>query len=478
MNFGILFIFVCIIIQYCVCLDRSIASNTRNALNISGSSVDDMNLIALLNQGRKFKSKTSEIFMRMYGEKPVEITDISTPMVWNNRLLIDHSLAERFLSVFGDLIKSLAIKYVSIPVFRHKEIGNFVNFYCSETLLEFEVNDCSEGAFDGMQTPFKKVESVIFNGVWEKLSNKSLGSNQLFPEMRYLTLVYSNGYILDENYPKLIELNLNAPNSNLLRLLQSNPQIQKMTVRDCSTNFLKMLNDKLPKLEFISFDVPYDLDQYNGTLIKFDSVKYASIYDLSGSFKSDKFHFKNLENFELLVEEDVNSEWALFMASLSGQKSLIISISNFTENVLPNLPLHLNSSIEVRLGCNLIEIEPLANFLNSNKELKTLVLKCSKNSQSFFKDLDYRLDDEWKMVPVNNSKRSSILTTMDIAQDQKEVTTDQGQEVQTVTEPLFNSTENAINNTTEPSKGTNIATSFPIEMSIFTLVAAIMNTIF
>lgn len=492
MNFRNFLTIFCIIRQYCVCLDRPIEIYDVNTLS---NRVEDLDAVELWKYSQKSKSEASEIFMEKYGGKPIKITRISTSMIWNNRLIIDYSLAEKFLSLFGDLIESLAIEFVSIPTNRHKIIGDFVNLYCSGTLIDFEVNNCSEGTFDGMKKPFKRVESVIFDGEWENLNNNSLSFDQLFPEMRSLALIYSTGYILEKNYPKLNELSLNAPNLNLIKLLQSNPQIQELTVRHSSAKFLKIVSDNLPNLEVISFDVPYDLDPSNAMPINFDSVKNASINDLNGRIKNCKFRFENLNSIEVLVEEDVSAEWNLFMTSFDRQKSIIISISNFTENVLNNLSSNLNSSIEVRLGCNPIEMEPLANFLNSNKELKELVLNCPKNTQSFFDRLDYWLDEEWKIAPVNNSKCSAMLTKMDIAPDQQqegEIISDTDQMEELHLEPLSNYTEtNGESNhesstecmvyqtTAKPqNNGAENVTSLSIKMSILTLSICIMNRIF
>lgn len=485
MKFGIFFTIFCIIFEYCVCLDRPIEIDDVNKLS---DRVEDLDAVELWKYSRK--SKSEAIFMEKYGGKPIKITRTSTSMIWNNRLIIDYGLAEKFLSLFGDLIESIAIEFVSIPTIRHKLIGDFVNLYCSEALVNIEVNNCSEGTFDGMKKPFKKVESVIFDGEWENLDNNSLSFDQLFPEMRTLTLIYSNGYILEKNYPKLSELSLNAPNINLIRLLQSNPQIQQLTVRHSSAEFLKMVNDKLPNLEVISFDVPYDLDPSNETPISFDSVKNASINDLNGRMKNYKFHFEKLNNIEVLMEDDVSPEWALSLTSFSGQKSLIISISNFTEKVLNNLPSNLNSSIEVRLGCNPIELEPVASFLNSNKGLKELVFNCPKNTESFFDRLDYWLDEEWKIAPVNNSKCSAMLVKMN---KEPEEETTFNQVVDTTSEPYSNDTETnsenshgsntecTVQQTTEKpqNNGADNFTSVSIRISIFTLIICMtMSQIF
>lgn len=464
MNFGIILILCCIIIQSCICFEVDITVNETD------SSADDLEFFNLLNDVQKLQSSVNRYFIRKNGQMPVEITHMSNEfLILNNRLLIDYSAAEKFLSILGNVIKRLAIEYVSIPPLRHREIGNLVNLYCFESLLEIEVNNCGEGALDRMEKRFKNVESVIFDGEWQKLKNNSLSFGQLFPAMQRLTLIYSDGYILDYNYPKLTELIFISPNPNLSRLLQNNPQIQAMTLRDSSTEFLQIINENLPNLTTIAFDVPNDLNDYNGSKIIFYNVTKASINDFSWNFRSNKFHFEQLETLEVLVEEDFSDEWAVFMANQSGQKFVTIAIANFTENNSLKLPAHLNCSFTLRLGCSLIEAMPMVNFLNNNKDLKNLALNCpQKQSKAFAESLDYALDEEWKISPVNNNNCDFSLTKTEMISDSGQKVEDTSESIPIVTQKIDegiqqntteniteNITQNDTNNTTEKTQNSS-----------------------
>lgn len=53
-------------------------------------------------------------------------------------LALNHALAEEFLRGFGHLIKRLEIRLANFSPEKENKYGYLINYYCSETLLEFK----------------------------------------------------------------------------------------------------------------------------------------------------------------------------------------------------------------------------------------------------------------------------------------------------------------------------------------------------
>lgn len=390
----------------CCCFTTHYASTANEDGN--ETKLEDLNIYDLLIFAWKNESarpEANQIFLQNYGQTDIEITAVSTRFLfWNNRLLIDYDISEKFVQIFGGSISNLIIEFVYIPRRKHREIAEFVNEYCSDTLLQFASKMCTERTFDGVQKPFKNVTNVIFSGEWMELSENAIGLNALFPEMRYLTLNYSAGYILEHHYPQLSELNLIAPNRAYAKLFEMNPQVKKLQITECFAEFLYIASVKLPNLESLIFDMPKDLQDYREPMVQFESLKNVSITDFYHYLRADKIAFRNLERLELFVDENIDDELINFLKRTDGQKSIIVAMGNISDSVYTELPNDLDSLIEVRIDCNLGEIKSVVQFLENNIQMERLLLGCPRNSTEFIESLTTQLDKKWEIVSVDNNK--------------------------------------------------------------------------
>lgn len=398
---------------YLPCSSDVIHSCTSNEIEIDNNNPfkKDYEVLGLLKIALRSESDQNEAnakFKEKFGHKQVKITNIPKEnnyfLSHGNCLCIDHELAEDFLKAFGKSIKNLAIAYRFIPSFKQANIGEFVNIYCHETLEEFHAQYCKEwvkGVLNGMRKPFINVERVNFDGEWMELTEKSLGFNELFPKMRVLNLSYENGYIFDHNYPHLVELNAAKSTSpNFTKLIENNPQIKKLTVQDTSVEFLKVLNKKLPELEVLAFNVPTELNQYNGSQIYFEHVTDVSITDRLKIFNADKIRFKQLNQFTLAAYEHIDDEWIEFIGDNKDLRKLVISEGYLNSTALLKLSKEINSLIEARIRCDFYtDIKAIVEFIESNKHMETVTVIIRRNSVA--EKLSKLLTDEWKVVPVN-----------------------------------------------------------------------------
>lgn len=467
---------ICVLLILCEFL-----FNILSADNVKSVISDDQNDEIEMNNLLKFaltskdnRALANEEYLRKYGQMPLEITHILPQFFfWNNRILIDYDIAENFLRAFGRSIKSLTIASVSIPMKRHRQIGKYVNEYCFETLVEFNSNMCTKDIFNDMRKPFQRVESVELGGeFWEKLVDELLALNALFPEMYRFTLdSETKGYILDLHYPKLTELNIISPNIDYVKLIEKNQQIQKIKLTDCSTEFLDTVENKLPNVVTLIFNVPKDLPQYQGSKIQFEGIKELVITDLYQSFSSDKIDFNHLDRFELLTGEYIHDEWIKFFENTDGQQSLVLSIGNISDSTIPKLPTNLKGSIELRIGCSFDEIEGTAQFLEKNKQTKHITLNCPRSSPMFHEQLSNILDKEWKINPVNENHCSFDLASLTTLPDNSEVTNPGQQQSQSSDSESNNNQESEPDNTSQESA------AFEMTANIFVFALLIFITI-
>lgn len=382
----------------------------------------DIELLKLLNtslQNEGDYKLANEIFKKKFGQKLVEISYVSEEnskfLSHSNTLYIDHDLAEDFLKAFGASIEKVAIAYRFIPSFKQKKIGELVNIYSYENLLEFHAKFCKEwvkGVFDDMRKPFKNVERVTFDGEWKNLNESSMGFGDLFPKMRVLNLSYDEGYIFDHHYPHLMELHTDKlTSSGFTTLIKKNPQIRKLKIEDTTVEFLENLNEKLPNLEEFAFNIPNEFRQYNGSQIYFENVKEVVIKDKFDSFRADKLSFKQLNLFTLSANNLIDDEWIEFIGDNKNLNKLVISSGHLNDTKLLKLSNKIDSLTEAKIRFNVYtHATTIAQFIRNNKHMGTVTLTRTYESEEFFKRLIEILKNEWNIVP-SNGRYSKIRAT-------------------------------------------------------------------
>lgn len=339
--------------------------------------------------------EANTLFKWNYGHCLVEIDhDIFDITKRHDKIDIHHGVAERFLKGFCKSFEKLSVAYNMIPLDKQKAIGNYINEYCSETLIEFKGKYIKEGAFDNMTKPFTKVEQVAFDGVWENIDSNTLALDELFPQLRVLNFTYPEGYILNRIFPKLEEFNADvSPSPALIKFLEKNSKIRKLSLTSTTVDVLRAVN-KMPKLEKLSFHLPSDMESYqDDPVLHFGRIKDVSITaNHDHHIEMGNITFKQLKKLQLSVRGELNDVWIDFIGKNKQLETLTITAGNLNNSTLSTLASKLNKIIEADLWCdNTTDTEGIVKFLESNPKINTLTLNFPKESVAYFNALTEKL---------------------------------------------------------------------------------------
>lgn len=408
----IIFFAVCyFIVDHSICLTENQSVDPTVVYKI-----ENLEIAALLNVSLTSDvdyQKASIVYKWKYGDLPVQISSLSKEnsnkiFIRNDVVHVDPQIAEKFLKYFGKFITRLSIAYDMVESFRwHKLVGKYVNEYCAETLIEFSARDCKDGVFENMTKPFTKVERVAFEGMWKKVGSDRLGLDELFPELVFLNLsYYSDGYILDRVFPKLVELIADVdPSPDFSKFIEKNGHLKKLRLKKTSMELLHVVNENLPDLEVFDFNVPSLLPSYNDTVIEFKDVKEISIKDNDHYIRMGKIVFKQLKKLQISFFGQLDEMQADFIGSNEQLELLIIefgSLNDLTLLTFASKLQKLNQLVEVAVRCDSdISIESIANFLHSNPQLKVVKLIFDGNAVFLLNDLSEKLANDWILAPVN-----------------------------------------------------------------------------
>lgn len=385
----------------CFTVDYSTALNETALLD----KIETLDLPELLNASLfdAGHEKANILYKWKYGDYLVKIGHINHHIYTSNDVVfVDAGSAVNFLKAFGKSIERLSVVYHLLP-HNHKEIGKYINEFCSETLVEFNAKNSRPGSFDNMTKPFTKVERVTFEGQWETVENGTLGLDELFPEMRVLNLSYSYGYVLERVFPKLVELNADVtPSTDFFKFLELNPSLRQLRLETTSMELLQNVNDKLPKLEVFDFHVPKDMPSYQGKPIEFKQVKETSIKDTDRNIRSGHILFKQLKKLQLAFFGDFIDVWTEFIGLNANLDTLKITYGNLNNATLLTLASKLNKLVVVDVRCETgTPTESIVKFVESNPKLQTLTLRFPENSVFLFETLSVELGKKWDVTPVN-----------------------------------------------------------------------------
>lgn len=135
------------------------------------------------------KTKNRKVVFRIltyYKDKQLGIR-LSEP---ENSIYIENcDLMLKFLKSFGNSINTLKMDYsCSFDADRRKEITEWVNKYCAETLLQLELVQYTGFKLDYFTLPFKTLQKLSIDHLM--LETKTTTLYEKFPALRDLTLKY------------------------------------------------------------------------------------------------------------------------------------------------------------------------------------------------------------------------------------------------------------------------------------------------
>lgn len=167
----------------------------------------------------------------------------------------------KVLKYFGHLIKRMNIEYNDYYLSTEdpKEVNDYINLYCANTLTYLYVMGKDENLFAEMKKPFKAVKNLILSGPFKSLASSTLSFSELFPALQELSLYIKS--INDPNsvvqaFPHLEQLNVsfwyNALSESVYgQLLRQNSHIKKLTIINSSRRLMRITNQIVPDITYL-----------------------------------------------------------------------------------------------------------------------------------------------------------------------------------------------------------------------------------
>lgn len=236
-----------------------------------------------------------------------------------------------------------------------------------------------------IRRPFKNVEDVYLSGKFDKMVNNSLELNEIFPKMQ--RLIFGNMQIFNKSsvnlrYPHLLHLEISFTNLNGLTevdieaMFKMNPQINSLNIRGFTMEFLKRLNNNLPKLETLeipSLHLDYN-HYYEGDDIHFDTVKKFIVKGKPNQ-APEKILFSQLRELEVEFAPDFSNQWSDYIVKFENLTNLNIVKGVFCDAHILTFIGKLTELVEATLICGPdVEAETIIKFVKTNIQLKILRL--------------------------------------------------------------------------------------------------------
>lgn len=186
--------------------------------------------------------------------------DYTEPRVNNNSIQItDVFFGLKTLKHFGERIRTLEIEFKYAESKEINILSKYVDYYCSNTLLELKLGFHDGDILGNFKNSFKHVEKLEFhyNGFFyeEQYQERSIiiPNNMTFPALRSLSLgkLFSKLAQHYENchFPYLEHLSIGRTSSGdswkLRDIIRANPQIRSFECVECAIELMHLASTKL-----------------------------------------------------------------------------------------------------------------------------------------------------------------------------------------------------------------------------------------
>lgn len=359
--------------------------------------LENLNLTDLLSIAQTNKHLSSlavDVYRRKFSSKTVMIHDPNfnkTDDNLNGNVIYIENIEtiSKMLKYFGAYMTHINAAYghnvarIKSIVPLLDRINSWINLYCSENLIHFQIDSFYDDlTLRKMNKPFKRVENITIRGRLQELSGSSLHFDELFPALRRLYLPFLNVHnknSLYRHFPHLehIEISTYAytdpsrlTETSVEFILRKNPQIRSIKLSSSSLDFLKILNDLCPNLEWLELDFfEMDSEDKDSSEIVFKNVKtfkvYSTLYNVPKNVR-----FRNLIQFH--TDTLSLSEWGQRLLEKNKQlKKLYLDRGCVGTEVLDTLTPALSQLVEISLTfCARVDDESIIRFINNNQQME------------------------------------------------------------------------------------------------------------
>lgn len=314
------------------------------------------------------------------------------------------------LRYFGNYIQRLKIATDNADSVQSKVIGEFVNKYCSDALIEFGLRIDTGNSQDFLRKTFKNIQKVALRNRLPVVAENGLSMNETFPAMRELSLSFSSGNVdyVENRLQNLSHLRIDigrlSNNRFIDNILGSNPSIRSVSLSNAWPAFLRKVNNMLPHLENLSIGL---FEMYNGDdEIVFENVKVFRVKSALGT--SLNIFFPKLQDLTMcLIEPRIDEGlgvgvdgWVDFMENNNHLRQFRLEYSFVNEQskyfeLLTQVLLNLEEMSVSSWHGQFISVDVIINFMESHQHLRKFLLEdCNEIDKGILRE---RFENGWNI---------------------------------------------------------------------------------
>lgn len=308
-------------------------------------------------------------------------------------IMKDLRLSLNLLKYFGIFIQNL--KLVIANTESNDSLIQFVNKYCSDLLVELELNISQGNAFQYMEKPFKSVEHLYLRDFIPNIGIEARPMSQTFPALRTLSLmpIRMIGNYIDCHLPHLEHLYLDVNYCDIIAdLLTSNSHVQSIELIHATSPFLQNLNAKLPNLHQLAI---WDIDMTHGK-IQFENVKKFIAKSKLNSPRN--IHFPKLQELHINFGACHLKEWISFMRNHNHLSHLQLMYWDFDDKKFEILTENLSNLVEmtvIRFKGKFVGLHSILRFLQKHERLMKINLDACE--QEVYEVIRERFEFKWEI---------------------------------------------------------------------------------
>lgn len=290
----------------------------------------------------------------------------------------DVNMALQTIRLFGKNIQRLQLSNHNVDTKVSQLILQYVNEYCSESLIELELRTSYEhgNLVKPFIKPFKRVERLLISRDFPSVKGNVIPMNETFPALQHLS-IHTTEFSIDFKYfnchfPHLKSLNISESNS-LHEMLKMNPQIQTIQVETLRDGFVEQIISQ-PKIKHLIFE-------FFGWFPENKQFIIESVTNLTLKLAwtpLTNIRFPNLQQLEVHYFGHCNDKWIDFIGKQNTVKELhLINTRDMRDNDFYRLTSTMHHLEEVIINSEMgepIDAVTIIKFIETHEHLRIFYL--------------------------------------------------------------------------------------------------------
>lgn len=307
--------------------------------------------------------------------------------------ILDYEMSLMTLKNFGSLIRKMKLVISNPEITQSKQIIETVNRFCSDSLVEIEIDVGKGRALHHITIPFKNVKQVVFHRFIPQMGHNSLSMNETFPALQTIVFGVLNkdaGYINDHfSHLDHVSLKFNRFDG-IDEFLSANPHIRSIHFTASFPNFLEELNAILPNLETLTCE---NLNVERP--FRFENVRKFALEEINSSPRN--LIFPKLQELQVNFRTERLQDWVDFLKIHNKLNKLSLKSFDIKKQEFQLLTANLPDLVDVSISTwnsTEIDIDAIVEFLENQTKLERLRLDFLLDKEL----LQQRVGDKWTLT--------------------------------------------------------------------------------